>query len=106
MARIQRYCFEGGRELRSKHHNLPTARLSMRGYVSTRKSSSNVFSENAQHAPQRFRGAPEQLITHSKGSQEFRPELELVETADRYVQCPRNGCRREAAHGRFLVVWY
>jgi hypothetical protein len=66
-------------------------------YFSTWKSTSDVFPENAQHASQRFRSTPEQLIANSKGSKKFRPELQLVETADRYVQCPRNGRRSQAA---------
>src|SRR5580700_6889728 len=65
---------------------------------------SEVIPEYAQHAPQRFGRAPEQLIANCKGAEKLRPHVQLVEATDRYTQRTGNGRRSEAANARFFVV--
>src|SRR6266404_552908 len=63
-----------------------------------------VLAENTQHAPQRLRGSPKQLIADGERAKIFRPHFQLVKPAYRHLQCPGDRCRREATQRRFLVV--
>jgi hypothetical protein len=56
-----------------------------------------VFAENLQHPPQRFGGAPKQLIAHRKRSEKFWTERQLVETYDGHLQSTGDGCWYEAS---------
>src|SRR5579883_3103852 len=62
------------------------------------------FTDNPQHASQRLRCAPKQLIADGKGAEVLWPEIQLVQTANRNREGARNRSWREIAHGRLLVI--
>src|SRR5579862_5520270 len=63
-----------------------------------------VGAQNAEHAAQRFGGAPQELIAHGESADKFRSHLQFMNAANGNIQCAGNGGGGQTARRRFSVI--
>lgn len=60
----------------------------------------------SEHPAQRFRCAPQQLVSYCKCRQVARAHRKFSQATDRDMHLPTNGSRSKFAHGRFSRIRY
>ena len=63
-----------------------------------------MFTQDGQHALERLRGPPQQLVTDTEGGQVFATHRQLAQTADRYGQGAGRSGRRQMLEAVFLGI--